>query len=88
MVAPYVVIKNAPVGLNIRQLLNPLFFSKDRRHPDSKRQRPARIKAKAFKQALQLKCREVPRSLVPPPTPSFDRKSYHAVRFWLEGGDL
>ena len=51
-------------NLNVRQLLNPLFFSPDRRHPDRKRQRKARLKALALYQARNLKAMEVPLRLV------------------------
>ena len=56
-------------ALNIRQLLNPLFFSVAKRHPDSKRQRCARLRARALKQARELKTMHVPRNLVAPMDP-------------------
>ena len=47
-------------NLNMRQLLNPLFFSRDIRHPDSTRQRGARQRAKDLAAARQLKVQYVP----------------------------
>ena len=47
--------------LNMRQLLTPLFFPwATKRHPDHKRQRPARLRARAMKQARKLKVMPVP----------------------------
>ena len=43
--------------LNVRQLLNPIFFSPVERHPDSTRQRSARRRTKALAQARKLKSR-------------------------------
>jgi hypothetical protein len=54
--------------LNIRQLLNPIFFEHERRHPDMKRQRSRRQRSKDLKAARELKAqRYVPLYLVPPP---------------------
>ena len=47
-------------NLNMRQLLNPLFFSRDIRHPDSTRQRGARQRAKDLAVARRLKEQYVP----------------------------
>ena len=52
--------------LNIRQLLNPIFFSRDVKHPDRKRQRRTRLRNKAIQAARELKRMEVPRLLIPP----------------------
>ncbi len=56
-------------NLNIRQLLNPLFYDGAwlrplSKHPDRKRQRKARLKALALHQARSLKAMEVPLRLV------------------------
>ncbi len=51
-------------NLNVRQLFGPLFFSTNRRHPDMTRQRKARLKALALRQARELKMMEVPLRLV------------------------
>jgi hypothetical protein len=47
-------------NLNMRQLLNPLFFIRDIRHPDSTRQRGARQRAKDLAAARRLKEQYVP----------------------------
>jgi hypothetical protein len=47
-------------NLNMRQLLNPLFFQRDVRHPDGKRQRSSRQRAKDLAAARQLKREYVP----------------------------
>jgi hypothetical protein len=60
-------------GLNMRQLLNPIFFGVDRRHPDMKRQRSRRARSRQLAQARALKARfreSVPRELVAPPEPA------------------
>jgi hypothetical protein len=44
----------------MRQLLNPLFFSRNVRHPDSTRQRGARQRAKDLAAARRLKAQYVP----------------------------
>jgi hypothetical protein len=56
-------------NLNVRQLLNPLFYDGAwlrplSKHPDRKRQRKARLKALALHQARSLKAMEVPLRLV------------------------
>ena len=53
-------------NLNIRQLLNPIFFEHVRKHPDRKRQRTTRMRDKAIQAARELKRMEVPRLLIPP----------------------
>ena len=53
-------------GLNIRQLLNPIFFSRDVKHPDRKRQRCTKLRDRAIQAARELKHMEVPRTLIPP----------------------
>jgi hypothetical protein len=45
--------------LNAAQLLNPLFFSRDVRHPDMKRQRGRRQRAKDLRAARVLKVTEL-----------------------------
>ena len=67
--------------LNVRQLLNPLFYDgawlKPRsKHPDRKRQRKARLKALALHQARSLKALEVPLRLV-------DRTVYLELLHWV-----
>ena len=47
-------------GLNIRQLLNQLFFDRNRRHPDMKRQASRRQRAMDLRAARALKARDVP----------------------------
>ena len=47
-------------NLNMRQLLNPLFFSRDIRHTDSTRQRGARQRSKDLAAARRLKEQYVP----------------------------
>jgi len=47
-------------GLNIRQLLNPIFFSPVIRHQDMKRQLSRRQRAKDFAVARRLKSQYVP----------------------------
>ena len=47
-------------NLNMRQLLNPLFYSRSVRHPDTTRQRGARQRAKDLAAARQLKAQYVP----------------------------
>jgi hypothetical protein len=47
-------------NFNMRQLLNPLFFSHDVRHPDATRQRCARQRAKDLAATRQLKMQYVP----------------------------
>ena len=42
-------------GLNVRELLNPLFYSVDTRHPDMKRQRSRRQRSRALDAARRLK---------------------------------
>ena len=66
----------------MRQLLNPLFFSRDVCHPDSTRQRGARQKAKDLAAARRLKVQYVPLCHV-------DRACYihsfeheHQVGYW------
>jgi hypothetical protein len=53
-------------ALNIRQLFNPIFFEPARRHPDMKRQRSRRQKAKDLAKARELKARYVPLCEMPP----------------------
>jgi hypothetical protein len=53
-------------GLNVRQLLNPLFFDRDRRHPDMKRQASRRQRARDLRAARALKTRYVPLCAVDP----------------------
>lgn len=57
--------------LNMRQLLNPIFFQRDRRHPDHKRQRCSKLRAKALRQAREYKARYIPLCHVPLPA-TFD----------------
>ena len=47
-------------NLNVRQLLNPIFYAPVDRHPDAKRQRKARLRARALRQARELKAAAVP----------------------------
>jgi hypothetical protein len=42
-------------NLNMRQLLNPLFFSREVKHPDRKRQRTTRLRDVAIQAARKLK---------------------------------
>ena len=42
-------------NLNMRQLLNPIFYSRDVRHPDRKRQRTTRLRDVAIHAARELK---------------------------------
>ena len=53
-----------PGNLNMRQLLNPLFYdgawTSSKHHPDSKRQRKARQRAKDLRAARSLKAEYVP----------------------------
>jgi hypothetical protein len=42
-------------NLNVRQLLNPIFFEHTTRHPDHKRQRGMRTRARSLRQARELK---------------------------------
>jgi hypothetical protein len=53
-------------NLNMRELLNPIFFERSVRHPDSKRQRCSRLRTLARSGARKLKHMEVPRSLIAP----------------------
>lgn len=55
-------------GLNMRQLLNQIFFSPAVRHPDMKRQRTRRQVAKDRRAARVLKSAPVELRLVPPCT--------------------
>lgn len=53
--------------INMAQLLNPIFFERDVRHPNMKRQRGRRLRDRALQQARELKTRfqeEVPPNLV------------------------
>jgi hypothetical protein len=45
-------------ALNMRQLLNPIFFSVDCRHPDQKRQRSSRRRTRALRNARNLKAQQ------------------------------
>ena len=47
-------------NLNMRQLLNPLFFAREVHHPDMTRQRSARRRAKDLAAARKLKHEYVP----------------------------
>jgi hypothetical protein len=78
---PYVVVydytrPHRGGNLNVRQLLNSLFYSHDVRHPDSKRQRAARRRSKDYRVARMLKARYVPLYQV-------DRTVYLLDRDWL-----
>lgn len=42
-------------NLNMRQLLNPIFFEPVARHPDHRRQRGMRLRARSLRQARELK---------------------------------
>jgi hypothetical protein len=42
-------------NLNMKQLLNPIFFERTIKHPDSKRQRNRRLRAKELRQARAAK---------------------------------
>jgi hypothetical protein len=53
-------------NLNVRQLLNPIFYAPVDRHPDAKRQRKARLRARALRQARELKAAAVPLKFVDP----------------------
>ena len=66
-------------SLNIRQLLNPLFFTPTTRHPDPTRQRGARQKAKDLAAARRLKAQYVPLCFV-------DRSCYIPDYFDYERG--
>jgi len=52
--------------LNMRQLLNPIFFSRDVKHPDRKRQRCTKLRNLSKQAARELKRMEVPHLLIPP----------------------
>jgi hypothetical protein len=54
-------------GLNVRQLLNPIFFERPCRHVDMKRQRSRHQRSKDLAQARRLKMSYVPLWSVPPP---------------------
>ena len=56
-------------ALNMRQLLNPIFFSIDQRHPDMKRQHSRRQRSKDLAAARKLKMAYVPLCKVAPPDP-------------------
>jgi hypothetical protein len=62
-------------NLNVRQLLNPIFYAPVDRHPDAKRQRKARLRARALRQARELKAAAVPLRMV-------DRTVYLEQRDW------
>jgi hypothetical protein len=47
-------------NLNMRELLNLLFFTPERRHPDRKRQRKARLRALTLRRLRALKTAPVP----------------------------
>ena len=53
-------------NLNMRELLNPLFFTRTVKHPDRKRQRVTKQRDRAIQAARELKHMEVPRNLIPP----------------------
>ena len=53
-------------NLNMRQLLNPIFFSRDVKHPDRKRQRCTKLRNLSIQAARELKRMEVPCLLIPP----------------------
>ena len=55
--------------LNMRQLLNPIFFECVTSHADSKRQRAARVRTRAYAQARALKAMSVSLRDVAPPDP-------------------
>ena len=55
--------------LNMRQLLNPIFFERTVAHTDTKKQRKARIRTRAYAQARALKAMPVPLRDVAPPDP-------------------
>jgi hypothetical protein len=57
-----VVVVRDPRGrnLNMRQLLTPIFYSREVRHPDATRQRGSRQRAKDMAAARRLKARYVP----------------------------
>ena len=42
-------------NLNMRQLLNPIFFSRDVKHPDRKRQRTTKLRNLSMWRARELK---------------------------------
>jgi len=42
-------------NLNMRQLLNPIFFSRDVKHPDRKRQRCTKLRNLSMWRARELK---------------------------------
>jgi len=46
---------NTTRALNMRQLLNPIFFARDIRHPDQKRQHSSRRRTRALHNARHLK---------------------------------
>jgi hypothetical protein len=53
-------------NLNVRQLLNPIFFTPVRCHPDSKRQRKARQRALTLRRVRALKALSPPLREVDP----------------------
>lgn len=61
------VVQTAPSALNIRQLFGPLFFERDVRHPDMKRQSSRRLRDRELRAARALKLAYAPLCLVPHP---------------------
>jgi SRSO17 transposase len=57
-------------ALNMRQLLNPIFFSIDQRHPDMKRQHSRRQRSKDLAATRRLKAQYIPLCRVAQPDPS------------------
>ncbi len=62
----YIVLNRSPRGLNIFHLIDTA-----KRHPDHKRQRPSRIKSRAYRAGRRLMAAPV-RSVPLPTPPEFD----------------
>lgn len=60
-----VVVKQCGGSLNIRKLLNPIFFSVEKAHPDSKRQRGKRLRSKRLNAARALKAKPAKETALP-----------------------
>lgn len=70
-------------NLNVRQLLNPIFYSRDVKHPDRKRQRCTKLRDTSIYASRTLKHMDVPRNLIPHVERygyDFDSESYRPIR--------
>lgn len=72
-------------ALNIRQLLNLIFFTPAKKHPDMTRQRSRRQAAKDLAAARRLKAQAIPLCRVAPVDPPDNLDAWDRSRWFSQG---